>query len=443
MKKFLSIVLILSMTLGAVSCTPGLNDRIKVEDQLSKLTQAGDNIWINDDKEYEAMVNSLLYITNDTETEGCWLVATDDDIIFASGNGIMDNDGNTVDPFTTFEIGSMSKSFVSVCIFKLAEEGKISLDDTLGDFFPEYSSCPNFEATSKVTISDMLHMRSGIPDYLNTLTDFWDENTIRAILGSDADELLRTGDQRSFFDTPGSDEYFLEQLGAITDEELFMENVFTCEPYFEPGEDFFYSNTNYYILATIIEHITGKAYQDLVKEVVFDPCNMTGTSSMAFGDVEASLPEGAFYFRPEYSKGAGDIHSNVVDILKYDRALFGGYLLKAESLETMITPIDFYACGFEIQDGVVSHGGDTPACASGHYIIERNGQHLYVIGWSHQGSRNGILNLIGQQFDPKPKSNRSIYIVIGSSAAVIGIVACVIVHGKKKESEGADKAASE
>ena len=76
-------------------------------------------------------------------------------------------------------------------------------------------------------------------------------------------------------------------------------------------------------------------------------------------------------------------------------------------------------------------------------IIERNGQHHYVIGWSHQGSRDGILNLIGQQFDPKPKSNRSIYIVIGSSAAVIGIVACVIVHGKKKKGEGADKAASE
>ena len=136
MKKIISVVLVLSMTMGLVSCTPGLKDRIKVEDQLGKLTNVDGNTLINEDEEYEAMVNSLLYMINDTDLQGVWLVATDDDVIFATGQEILDNEGNVVDPYTTFEIGSMSKSFVAVCIFKLMEEGKISLDDTLGDLFP-------------------------------------------------------------------------------------------------------------------------------------------------------------------------------------------------------------------------------------------------------------------------------------------------------------------
>ena len=402
------------MTMGLVSCTPGLKDRIKVEDQLGKLTNVDGNTLINEDEEYEAMVNSLLYMTRDTGLQGGWIVATDDDVIFATGNVLLDNDGNVVDPYTTFEIGSMSKSFVSVCIFKLVEEGKISLDDTLGDYFPEYASCSNYEAVSKVTISQMLHMRSGIPDYLNEPDKFWKDAEI-------------TGDEYSGFDV-------LESMSPLG-EDVFFGNMFTSELGFEPGADFSYSNTNYYVLSIIIEHLTGKAYQDYVKEVIFDPCNMTSTSSMTSGDVQAALPEGVDYIRPEFARGAGDIHSNVVDILKYDRALFGGYLLKDESLETLLTPDGFYACGFEVREDMVRHGGDTPGFTCGHYILERNGQRLYVIGWSHQGDRGGILNLIEHQFHPEPKSNKNIYIIIGSSVAVIGVAACVIVCAKKKKSK--------
>ena len=421
MKKIISVVLVLSMTMGLVSCTPGLKDRIKVEDQLGKLTNVDGNTLINEDEEYEAMVNSLLYMINDTDLQGVWLVATDDDVIFATGQEILDNEGNVVDPYTTFEIGSMSKSFVAVCIFKLMEEGKISLDDTLGDLFPEYSSCPYYEATSKVTISDMLHMRSGIPDYLNAPDKFWDEEVVCEIIGADFEELR--------------EEAGLETFYTSLEEEYFLERVFTCEPNSEPDTEFEYSNTNFYLLSVIIEHITGKAYQDYVREVIFDPCNMTDTSSMAFGDVEASLPEDAFYFRPEYSKGAGDIHSTAVDILKYDRALFGGYLLKDDSLETMLTPVGFYACGLEVMEGTVQHGGDTPGFTCGHYIIERNGQHLYVTGWSHQGDRGGIINLLDRLFDPKPKSNKNIYIVIGASAVIVAAAVCVVVGTKKKKSK--------
>lgn len=426
MKKIITIVLVISMTIGLAACTPGLKDRISVEEQLSRLNNIEGNTWINEDEEYEPMVNSLLYIERETGLQGSWIVATDDDIIYATGKEILDNDGNVVDPFTTFEIGSMSKSFVSVCIFKLVEEGRISLADTLGDLFPDYSYCPNYGRTSKVTISDMLHMRSGIPDYLNAPTDFWGPDLFYEILGPDMEELSPEENHERFF--------------SSVDERTFLESVFTCEPDSEPDRVFAYSNTNFYLLSVIIEHLTGMAYQDYVRETVLDPCGMTSTSSMAFGDVQASLPEGAYYFRPEYSKGAGDIHSNVVDILKYDRALFGGYLLSEESMETMLEPISTYACGFQIKGDMITHGGDTPGFTSAHYIIERNGQHLYVIGWSHQGTKAGILNILEHQFDPKPKHNTVIFVLAGTSAAVICASVFVIVRTGKKKKRAEEKA---
>ncbi|MCR5528151.1 MAG: hypothetical protein K6F49_02930 [Saccharofermentans sp.] len=86
--------------MGLVSCIPGLNDRIRVEDQLSKLTNIEGYIWNNEDEEYEAMVNSILYMVSDTGLQGGWIVATDDVIIFATGNVLLDNDGNVIDSYS-------------------------------------------------------------------------------------------------------------------------------------------------------------------------------------------------------------------------------------------------------------------------------------------------------------------------------------------------------
>ncbi|MBO4927182.1 MAG: beta-lactamase family protein [Clostridiales bacterium] len=384
MKKLISISIILSIALSLVACKPKkatLESRINVEAEIAQLQNVERNIWINENTIYESIVKYLLYTAQETNLRGSLIVATDDEVLFVSGTRLSDINGDEVTPYTTYEIGSLTKSFVAVCILKLIEEGKLSMDNTLADFYPEYSSCPNYGKTSKVTIFQMLHMRSGIPDYLNQPERFFDEKEVMDILGPDEPNM--TVQER------------LETVFETVDEEKYLTRLFTCEPNSEPDTAYEYSNTNYRTLAMIIEKVSGKKYEEYVNEVIFTPCKMTGTSSMAVGDITASVGD-SFAFLPMYTFGAGDIHSNVVDMLKYNRALFGGYLLNKQSMAKIFEMVDMYACGWSvgglngygkhIGEDVTHHTGATEAFHSADYVIERNGKHLYIIMLAPNGA---------------------------------------------------------
>ena len=125
---------------------------------------------------------------------------------------------------------------------------------------------------------------------------------------------------------------------------------------------------------------------------------MTSSSSLKSGDVTASMPPGTWSFRPETTKGSGDINGSAVDLLKYDRALFGGYLLNQESMDILLDPIDKYGCGWEIFDGKIAHGGATPGFHTYHIIFEKDGQHLYAIMLANAGE-NRLDNFLIEQIE--------------------------------------------
>ena len=390
-KRSFSFVLVFSMILGLASCKSkkkdnGLSSCTNVEKQLDSLKNVEGNIWVNEDKKYETLVNLMLYEVQETDFRGSMIVATDDEVIFASGSRLLDIDGNEVTPNTTYELGSISKSFAALCILKLQEEGKLSLDDELGKYFPEYSSCANFENTSKVTISQLLHMRSGIPDDMNEPDLFWGiekkDSWLNPTLSVD----------------PQKQGEVLNGFYANVDDDTFLNQAFTTELIYEPGSKASYSNSNYWILAIIVEKVSGKAYNDYVNEVILNPCNMTSSSSLASDDVTASMKPGAWTFRPETIKGSGDIHGSAVDLLKYDRALFGGYLLNQESMDILLDPIDKYGCGWEIFDNKIAHGGATPGFHTYHIIFEKDGQHLYAIMLANAGE-NRLDNFLIEQIE--------------------------------------------
>lgn len=388
MKKVIAAFMTAVMVLGVTSCKKNIKTITNVENEISQLQNVEGNIWINTDEEYENMVNVLLYQAQETDLSGSLIVATDDEVIFASGTRLLDNDGNEVSLSTTYEIGSITKSFTAVAIMKLVEQGKISMDDTLEKYFPEYSDCAYYDRTCKVTVSDMLHMRSGIPDYVNQPTIFFDAETIIDALGYDA----------AFM----SEESIIHQLYNAVDEDDIMRSVFSCKPNNTPDTEFEYSNTNYYILAVILERVTGKTYEDYLNEEIFKPCGMTDTTAMHFGDVTASIKSDAWYTEPCQTKGCGDIHSTVVDLLKYDRALFGGYLLKDKTMDDFLYPIDGYACGlFKEQEDLIKHSGSTHGFHTEHYVIERNGKHLYIIMFANQKENNAhaIYNYLNLLFE--------------------------------------------
>ena len=110
-----------------------------VDEQIKKLSNVQGNIWINEDAKYKDLLGHLVsQLKDNVSLRGSLIIATDDDVIVAAGMRLKDKDGSEVTPYTTYEIGSVTKSMTAVCIMKLVEEGKIKLDDTLGDFFPEY-----------------------------------------------------------------------------------------------------------------------------------------------------------------------------------------------------------------------------------------------------------------------------------------------------------------
>lgn len=379
MKRLLSAVLSLLILLSSFGCPAESVPLPEVESELAALSPRDNgNILVSEDAAYEKMVKWLLYAVEKTDFRGSLIVATDDSILFASGSRLPDTDGSEVTPFTTYEIGSLTKSFTAVCIMKLVQEGHLSPKDPLSKFFPEYSSFPAFENVGSIRVEDLLHMRSGLPDYMNAPDQFFGMDLVTEIL-----------DGRSPYGAL-NDETFVNQLLALVEEdEPFLKYLFSCGSVREPDTEYAYSNTNYRLLAIILEKVTGKPYEEYVRETVFTPCGMTGTSAMSSETVSASLNAKGWHFLNAAVKGAGDIFSSAVDLLKYDRALFGGFLLEEKTMQDLLTPLDGYACGWFVQGDTVSHTGGTPGFSTYDLVIERNGKRLYIIMLSNLNENRG------------------------------------------------------
>jgi D-alanyl-D-alanine carboxypeptidase len=144
-----------------------------------------------------------------------------------------------VDQDTLYQMGSTSKSFTVAVILKLEAAGKLSIDDPLGKWLPEYP------AWQDVTIRRLLDMTSGIPNYSET-------------------EWM----SRAWADEPKGDFTFKELVGAAYPSATNKLPV---------KEGYFYSNTNYILAGMIAEKATGKSYRDLVHELVIEPHGLYST----------------------------------------------------------------------------------------------------------------------------------------------------------------------
>ena len=356
LSKPVSILIAAVMLLTIVSCSNN-----KSADIFSNVKLSGsEHSWSNTNGKYSELLK-----TYGTKTcIGVMAVATDADIVYLYCEDATEKDGKTpVSQDTVFDIASVSKTFTAVCILQLQEKGKLSIDDTLDKYFPEY------EAGKEISIYDLLHMKSGIPDYCNNPDPFWN------ISGEEA------ADQKL------SDIY----LDKVTDEE-FLQALYNAPLMFEPGAQFSYSNTNYRLLAFIIEQVTGMKYCDCVKKNIFDKCGMKKTTSMAKDDmtyVPVDFEEQAAYgftdengypVCPNNSRGDGGIHSCLSDMIAFDRALFGGKLLDKRSMEILLKDDDGYCCGLNRDKNGYSHDGSSMTCSAKNRIIESDELgNVYVI----------------------------------------------------------------
>lgn len=229
------------------------------------------------------------------------------EIVHAAGYGLANLEwGLPIDPDTVFRIGSITKQFTGAAILRLAERGKLGLDDRIERHLPEY---PMNGRT--ITVRQLLNHTSGIKNVteLPLFAEF----------------------QRK--------DHTLKQAIA-----LFQD----LPPDFEPGEKWRYSNSGYILLGAIIETVAGQDYATFLQEEFFGPLGMTRTSYLLDAPIVTKRASG---YEPTRSgpvntspismtlpHAAGALGSTVGDLLTWDAALHGGRVLSAESYAAMITP---------------------------------------------------------------------------------------------------------
>jgi CubicO group peptidase (beta-lactamase class C family) len=266
-------------------------------------------------------------------------------IIKATGYGLANLElGAPVRPATIFEAGSISKQFTAAAVMLLVEEGKVGLDDSIIKYFPEAP-----QTWKAVTVRHLLTHTSGIPDY-------W-------------------GDTEQTYYSKGVVDFHRE----YTDDEL-ARAYFRQALDFLPGEKWSYSSTGYNLLGILIHRVTGKSYGDFLRERVFTPLNMDATRVFSWTDIipdRASgydLVNGAWrnagsWMSLSVMAGAdGGLLTNVLDLAKWDAALYSDRILKRSALDAMWAPV-----GLNTGSASAAGIGWFIANAHGHRVLYHTG----------------------------------------------------------------------
>ena len=267
-------------------------------------------------------------------------VIQDGRIVYENAFGMADLErGVALTPRSVFEIGSVSKQFTAMCILLLEQDGKLSLDDDVRDYFPEL---PEYE--HPITIRHLLHHTSGMRD-IETLIPL-------------------AGWHYTNYYPPA------RQLELITRQK---------ELNFAPGSQFLYSNSGYLLLAYMVERVSGQTLREFADERIFRPLGMSHT---VYWDTPGQIikdraipystgPDGSYEMALWYLPFAGPsgLYTTIQDLALwdanfYDNKLSGGAAL----IERMVTPGTLndgksadYAAGLFVSDyggqAVIEHGG--------------------------------------------------------------------------------------
>lgn len=204
-----------------------------------------------------------------------------------------------------FQIGSVSKQFTAVAIMMLKERDKLSYDDTIQHFYPNFPY-------SGITIRMLLDHRSGLPNYMYLCS---------AINKSE------TG----FIDNQQVVDYLTQ---------------YKPPRYFKPDQRFNYSNTNYCLLAAIVEKITGISFSEFMRKNAFEPLQMNHT--YIFDKNDTTIPNRVQGYNANYNRAGIDFLDGVTgdkgvyttswDMLKWDQALYGEQLVKQSTLVESFKP---------------------------------------------------------------------------------------------------------
>ena len=282
--------------------------------------------------DYENVIELIENYLTENKFEGAVLVAQNKNIILAKGYGLCDKknpDSGEIKINTTFEIGSITKQMTAAAIMQLAEKKKLSVKDKISRWFPD------FQYGDDITVEMLLDMHSGLTDCLNAPYEFFPTKVATKI------------ENATVRNEPVEEEIILKYLN---DAPLFI----------DPGTEYFYCNTNYYLLAKIIEQVSGLSFEEYMKKNIFVPCKMNNTNiEFQKTDTRGYDWKNRYYSIPAgFATGYGDVNSSVVDLYKWTDNLVRGKVVKKKSYKKMIDS-ESYGYGLYVQNGEIFHGGAT------------------------------------------------------------------------------------
>jgi CubicO group peptidase (beta-lactamase class C family) len=221
--------------------------------------------------------------------------------VYANGYGLADLEHDVkITPSTVFYIGSVSKQFVTFCILLLEEQGKLNLDDPIQKYFPDF---PVYE--SPLTIRHFIHHTSGVRDYL-TLMDLKGRSYLDHITVDEVYELIKRQSTLNF----------------------------------KPGEQYLYSNSCYFMLALIVEKVSGEPIRKFAATNIFEPLGMNHTQF--YDDNTNIIKNRAFSYAKDETKkvgfdnlimrfdlvGSGGVYSTIEDLYLWDQNFYHNKLGK-------------------------------------------------------------------------------------------------------------------
>jgi D-alanyl-D-alanine carboxypeptidase len=254
---------------------------------------------------------------------------------------------------TKYELASLSKQFTAAAILQLADAGKLNVEDPVS----KYPDSP--AAWKGMTIHHLLTHTSGLP-----------ENEMENFYKGKATSYTTEEQVKTFRDRP---------LG------------------FAPGSSWKYRNTEYYLLAYIIEKLSGETYAAYLAHHIFGPLKMTHSGFAPMAAVVPQMSEGYSreggtltrreYFDRSMETGAGGIYSTAEDMLRWNKGLDAPGLLSAQGLEFMFTahPPGNYGAGWFIETSPrrkIYHEGGDPGFAA--FEARYPDQHVVILVLSNE-----------------------------------------------------------
>ncbi|MGC4130275.1 MAG: serine hydrolase domain-containing protein [Bergeyella sp.] len=296
---------------------------VNINDVFSR----SDNYFEGEDSIKKTLNNYYQSVWENGNLSGGILIAKGDNILLEEYRGFaQDNEKEPINKNTPLHVASVSKTLTAMAVMKLVEAGKISLTDPVTKFFPKFPY-------PEVQVQFLLNQRSGLPKY---------EHFIEHI-------------------QPQPNELFKKFL--TNRDILNLLTRYKPELSKKPGTGFMYCNTNYALLALIVEQVTKTSFPEAMNAMVFKPLKMKNT--YIFKESDTLRASKSFYFRGNrlypYDRldliyGDKNVYTTPRDLLNFSKAMFSKVFLKPELMQMVFAPysnekagVNNYGLGFRMK----------------------------------------------------------------------------------------------